>query len=225
MKKIKNLRTVILFLFLPGTMCTILLINACNKSHTGEDSALNGNKSLAQTAKSYFSNLANNEQEISAQPSLKTTSTTARQTKSIKNRVTPLSKMSSIINWDKATTLQRNDLNYTIIPLKESITPFKNKSYEFFRDVIFYKDNTGKTNMTIIEVLSKKGESLGNDLQNIAITAFENKYFSRSQSIEAINAFVFFFDENYAQSASFQFQNGTWTPARASFRSDLDITQ
>jgi hypothetical protein len=225
MKKIKNLRTVILFLFLPGTVCTILLINACNKMNTEEDTAFNGNKSLVQTAKSYYSSLANNEHVISADPSTKAASTTVKQTKSIKNRVTPLSKMSSVINWDKATTQQRDDLNYTIIPLKESITPFKNKSYEFFRDVIFYKDKTGKANMTIIEVLSKKGESLGNDLQNIAITAFENKYFSSSQSIDAINAFVFFFDENYAQTASFQFQNGTWTPARASFRSDLDITQ
>jgi hypothetical protein len=216
MKQTKNFKTAILYSVLSTTVLTILLAYGCNKKNSRE---AGNNVTLTQTAKDYFTGLANEEKVTSSQPSV------TSHPQSTKYRVTPLSKMSPSIIWDQATVHERSDMSYVIMPLKEVIKPFKNKNYEFFRNVIFYKQKTGKTNMIIVEVLSKKGESLGNDLQNIAITAFENKYFSRSESIGELNAYVIFYNENYVQDTSFQLQNGKWAPARVSFRSDLDITQ
>ena len=218
MKKIKNFERVILLSFLFITVCTMVLVNGCSKMNTRENTALT-ETDISETAKNYMAGLADKEKEIAAQPSAE------QPVKGIKNRVTPFTKMNPLIMWDKAAAQQQGDLNYVLVPLKEALKPFANKGYEFFRNVIFYKDKNGKSNMTIVEVLSKKDESLGNDHQQIAITAFENKYFNKSQPISALNASVFFFNEEYKQVASFQLQNGQWASVRMSFRSDLDITQ
>ena len=218
MKKIKHFERVTLLSFLFMAVGTLMLVNGCSKMNTRENTTL-AESELSETARNYMSGLADKEKEMTTQPSAE------QPVKGIKNRVTPFTKMNALMMWDKATAQQQGDLNYVLVPLKEALKPFANKGYEFFRNVIFYKDKDGKSNMTIVEVLSKKDESLGNDLQQIAITAFENKYFSKSQPIGALNASVFFFNEAYKQVASFQLQNGQWAPVRMSFRSDLDITQ
>jgi hypothetical protein len=215
MKKIKKLRAVFGSL-LPIAIFTILLVIGCNKKNVKEATADN---SLAKMARTYFSDLAKKEITASDQVS------TAQQKKGSLIRVTPLTKMSPFIIWENATEIKRDKLTYTIVPLKGDKKPFKNKNYEFFRNLIFYRDESGKDNMTILEVLSTKGKSLGNDFKKIAISAFENKYFSGSQDIQDLNAYVIFFNENYERETSFQLVDGKWTPARISFRSDLDITQ
>jgi len=221
MEKIKPAGTAIHFPTLFIILFTIFLINGCKKKSTQEDMTLKGNNiSLTQIAKNYFTNLANKEKES---PLLQ--SSAIKQTKSTNSRITPILKISPCVLWDNATEQDRNGFDYVIIPLKGNIKPFKNKSFEFFRNIIFYQDKTKKANMVILEVLSKKDQSLGNDLQKIAITSFENKHFSHSQSIEALNASVIFYNENYLRDTSFQLQNGKWAPARISFRSDLDINQ
>lgn len=219
MKKIKKFQTVIISSFFSVTLFTILIINGCNKKNISEETLAEKNTSLSQKAKNHFESLAKNENATSPPPAA------SQQVKTIQKRITPLSKMSPHILWEKATELQTENLKYTIVPLKENIKPFKNKDYEFFRNVIFYRDESGKNNMVILEVLSSKGKSLGNNLQRVAIDAFENKYFSRSADISDLNAFVIFYNEDYTRDTSFQLVNGKWTPARISFRSDLDITQ
>jgi hypothetical protein len=218
MKKIKNFGKVLLLSFLSIAVVSILLLNGCKKLNSGERPALLENN-ISQTAKNYIASLADKEKDISAQPPGE------KPAKGIKKRVTPFSKMAPLVKWDQSTVGQYDDLRFIILPVGENIKPFENKEYEFFRNIIFCRDKTGKEHMSIIEILGKKGESLGDNYQDIAITAFENKHLSRSKSIGTLNASVFFFNEDYIQEASFQLQNGRWAPVRMSFRSDLDITQ
>lgn len=220
MKKIKSIETGIHFSVLSIILSVFLLINGCKKKNTQEEMTLKGNDiSLIQSAKNYFTDLVNKEKESPIQ------SSATEQTKNTHPQSARLLKISPYVLWDNATKQNRDGLEYAIIPLKENIKPFKNKSFEFFRNIIFYQDKIKKANMIILEVLSKKDESLGDNLQKIAITSFENKYFSQTQGIDALNASIIFYNEKYLRDTSFQIQNGKWVPARISFRSDLDIKQ
>lgn len=208
--------------FLSIIFLGILLIAGCKKRNAEENTlSKENNYSLSVAAKNYFADLVNAESKSSS--SLQ--SQTPKLTKGQGPRITPLSKMSPYILWDNATEQKENGLDFLAVPLKEDIKPFKNKAYEFFREIFFYQSANHKINMIVAEVLSKKNESLGNDLQKIAITSFENNYFSRAQSIDRLNASVIFYNENYVRDTSFQLQNGLWMPARISFRNDLAITQ
>lgn len=220
MKKVRNFEKVILFSTLSITLFTILLVNGCKKKNSEENVPVKESKiSLVQMAKDYFTKLADNENQSSTQSSI------TKQAKNTNIRITPLLKMRPSILWENATEQDKDGFDYAIVPLKENIKPFKNKNYEFFRDIIFYQDKNKKANMIILEVLGKKNESLGTNLQKIAMTSFENKYFSQTQNIDALNASILFYNESYLRDTSFQVQNGKWLPARISFRSDLDISQ
>jgi len=141
MKKIKTSETVTHLSILSIILFTILLINGCKKKNTQEDTTLNGNNiSLSEIAKGYFTNLADKQKKSSLQ------SSATKQTKSTNLRITPLLKISPYVLWDKATEQDRNGFDYVIIPLKEDIKPFKNKSFEFFRNIIFYHDKNKKDN-------------------------------------------------------------------------------
>lgn len=217
MKKIKTLRTVVLFAIF--SVAAILLVNGCNKKNASENDGSNEKLTLAGAAQNHFRQLAESEKPAPAQPS------PAVRLKSAKTRVTPLTKMSTDIQWEQATEIRRDKLVYTIAPVKDDTKRFKDKDHEFFRSVIFYREENGKSNMLILEVLSLKGKTLGNDFHKIATTAFENRYFSGSQDIDGLNAYVMFFNENYAEDKSYMLTDGKWAPARVSFRSDLDIIQ
>ena len=204
----------ILYSFLSCTVFVLLLVNGCNKMKADQ-----GALSDKISEQNHFKHLAENEKAAAEKTS------TAAKPKSTKYRVTPLTKMSPYILWDKATELKSGELTYTIVPLKDDMKKFRDKNYDFFRNIIFYSDASGKSNMLILEVLSKKGESLGNDQLKIASTAFENKYFGRTTDVGELNAYVLFYKDNYAEDKSFQLAKGKWNEARISFRSDLDITQ
>jgi hypothetical protein len=219
MKKIKTLRTVIFFSFFSFTVLAIILVNGCNKMNVTENGSSNEKTALVSSAQNHFKNLAENETANSARSSV------AVKVKSTKNRVTPLSKMSPYIDWENATEIKGDKLSYTIVPVKDDTKRFKDKEYEFFRSIIFYRNESAKNNIVILEVLSMKGKLLGDDFHKIVSTAFENKYFSRSQDIIGLNAFVLFFKEDYTEDKSFQLTDGKWAPARVSFRSDLEINQ
>lgn len=196
-----------------------IFINGCKKINNETEKYSDGKDiPLVRSAKNYFEILLNKEGKIQVQaPGKKQTG--------ISPRIDPLSKMNSYVLWDQSIYKKSGGLEYVIIPLKEKIKPFKNKSYEFFRDIIFYEGKNKTPNMTIMEVLSKKNESLGNDLNKIAVTAFENKNFSRNDNVDKIDASVIFYDQSYKQEGSYQLKDGKWGTARVLFRSDLEITQ
>lgn len=217
MKKGKKLRITFALSGLCFGVVTVILLHGCNKMTTKEDDTKSN--SVSQLARNYFSNLSEREKTAS------NGSTGVPQKKIISKRIAPLSTMSELIQWQNAKEVTHDQLTYTVVPLKDDLKKFKSKDYEFFRNIIYYQDEQQMNHMVILEVLSKKGESLGNDLQNVAITAFENKYFSRTESIGDLNAYVIFYNENYDRDISFELKKGKWLPARISFRSDLEITQ
>jgi len=219
MKKIKDLRSHLFVAISFTLLLAIFATNACKKQNAKESIAAKANDAtLVQIAKNYFDDLIKKEKTGTQAPSNRLTQQMAPGAKRIL-------KMEPLLLWNKAIEHSEGELNYVIIPLDENIKPFKNKSFEFFRNVIFYQEKNGKGNMLILEVLGKKDELLGNNLQQISITAFENKYFSRAKAIYSLNASVIFYDANYARETSFQIQNGEWSSARISFRSDLEITR
>src|SRR5262245_10728175 len=95
-----------------------LPVFACNKKN-------NHTSPPVETAKNYFTNLADQEPPPPPQ--------TPTKIHGVQPRIQPLSKMSADILWEKATQQQQEQLAYTLIPMNENIKPFKNKEFEFFR--------------------------------------------------------------------------------------------
>src|SRR5690349_19915936 len=140
MKKVKKAKSAIVIFSLFTGIFIMLLVNGCNKK-TAKEVSKGSETSVSQMAKSYFSELAQQEKPPSAQ------SPATVQKKITPNPITPLSKMSALIQWEKAVEINHDKLTYTIIPVKDDIKKFKTKNYEFFRSVVFFKDETHKSHM------------------------------------------------------------------------------
>src|SRR5205085_12226959 len=98
-----------------------------------------------------------------------------------------------------------------------------NKSYEFFRYLVFSKDKQAQPTVSIIEVLSDKDVAFELPVRQIAVTAYRNKIESKTDAIGSENASVLFFDNSYKQTDAFKLTNGSWAKGGIRFRSDLGI--
>ena len=111
----------------------ILLMDGCKKLSLKEPTSPKGDtSSLLAAAKSHFNDLVNVEQKISRQGH--TVNVTRLR---VSQRITPLLKMRPYILWENSNEYKYNDIDVLAIPLKENIQPFKNKAYEFFREIFF----------------------------------------------------------------------------------------
>lgn len=72
--------------------------------------------------------------------------------------------------------------------------------------------------MNVIEILSKKAGSLGNDIQEIARIAFINKYMTRNNNLHNVDANIVFYDERYHRESSFKVTNGSWAKTNINFQ-------
>lgn len=133
-----------------------------------------------------------------------------------------MSKIADLIRWDGSFETAINGKAYLLVPLNEATKPFKNKEFEFLRYLVF-SDKDGSKDLSVIEILSDKGTSLGTNGKEIAQFALSNKLNNDNKPIEGLNASVIFFTGDYMRETSFHIANGNWKFERISFRSDLEI--
>ncbi|MEO5945548.1 MAG: hypothetical protein ABIP79_01940 [Chitinophagaceae bacterium] len=113
------------------------------------------------------------------------------------------------LKWEDAILYNNAGGKYIIVPLKFELKPFGN-NYELSRSVVFYKTNTNVINIKIVEVLSKKGESLQGKEAEITATVVYNNLAQKNETIAGINADVFFYNDQYKREAGFEIKSGAW---------------
>lgn len=213
----------ILFLLL---IISYLSSLACKKltDSSENSSSTKGNLSL-QNAKIYFTSLVNEEKK--EETLLKVQTLSSKKAKNVVKNISvtkPIGrfeKLNKVIQWQSMSSFTYKGVNYIVVPVVDSVKDFKN--VDFFRSLIFYKKETSNIELSILEMINTKAESLGKDHQEASSNAFRNKYFSEHQKIDALNASVIFYDQKYVRDTSFQIITGNWSNARISLRSDLII--
>lgn len=195
------------FVLLTVITFLVILFFACKRQL---DLGFNNNSNaIVQNAKDYFTTtIVAKENEMLALPYK-----TLAKNSNIRC-FARMGKLSNKLLWNKATVYIKNGLEYTIVPVEEDIKPFTNKSYEAFRNLIFYRNKDGRMNMSVIEVLSNKNSEFGNMPSSIAKLAFENMYFNTQQQLANTNASILFYDSYYNLQSSFIIKDGVWNEAK-----------
>ena len=129
------------------------------------------------------------------------------------------------VDWKNGFEQQLAGATYLFVPVKENLQVASNGAYQFFRYLVFSEPGSTGITAAVVEVLGDKGYVFPSNTAQIAVQAIQNKIGGASAEIGSVNAFVLFYDSGYKQTASFKLNNGAWSPARISFRSDRAIRQ
>lgn len=201
-----NLKRSKLWIMLPLFMgATMLLYTACRKQFGNSVDS----DSFTGTAKSWF------EKEIvQKEKDMLAASFATLPKDSYARTFARMGKLNSFLNWTNAKEHNQSGVQYVVVPIDQTLKPFRNQNFQAARAIVFFKDRAGEMQMHVVEAISKKGGSLGIDIQDIADAAFKNKYFSKSSSIGNITANIIFYDRNYKTENSFQANNGTWSQTK-----------
>lgn len=134
-----------------------------------------------------------------------------------------MGKLKNLLLWDKAAPFTIGIDSYLGLPVDEIIKPFKNKHFEFYRNFVFNKNDQGKPNLFIIEILSKYDQSLGKNREEIIRSVIENIVLKKTDPIGNINGYMIVYNQNYIRQKSFDLINGKLSDSRISLNSELDI--
>jgi hypothetical protein len=204
MKKFLDQKTAKLSLLLLLTCC-ILFYAACHKQRD-----VDSQKSLSfiENAQKWFkSEVVDKEKAMLASPFSKLPGNHY-------DRIfARMGKIRRLLKWEEAKESNYEGYTYLVVSTDEGINPFSNKEFEAQRAVVFYKDNEGRMQMEIIEVLSQNGNSLSLDIQEIASASFINKHFNKNKDIQNIDAAILFYNQNYRLENSYELKNGIWEKA------------
>ncbi|MBP6024406.1 hypothetical protein [Ferruginibacter sp.] len=124
-----------------------------------------------------------------------------------------MGKIEKKLEWENAELYNRDDVQYLVVPITTNLKKYSN-DYEIAKSIVFYKLNGGEMNMTVIELLSKKGTSFDGKANEILAAAFINKVKDKKEAVPVINASLFFYDKHYKNIGSYEFNNGAFTPSR-----------
>jgi hypothetical protein len=210
--KISILKTKALIFLLILFAGIIFVYTACQKQKSNTDST-----PLIAAAHVWFTN------ELVKKENDKLASLSNSAGDSYIRRFARMGKLKDLLNWNEAKEYVENSLNYVISPVKENLKPFKNQNFEVARFFAFYRNNSGKMQMNIIEILSKKGRRLEGSISQIASIAFTNKYFRKSNNLGNTNASIIFYNLDYDYETSFEIKNGLWSPAKINLRNKDEI--
>ena len=200
-----------LFIIAPAVLAAIVILySACQKQINTE---VKGKDSFIEVSRGWFINdIVEKEKEMMAQPySVLPSDDPVR-------RFARMRRLSELLNWNKAKEYSQYGISYVIVPVEQDVKPLSNKNFEAARSLAFYKDQSGKMHMNVIEIVSKKGGSLGDNIQETASVAFINKYVTKYNKLQSIDASVVFYDETYKRESSFQITNGLWAKASINFQ-------
>ena len=198
----KNFRILIVSVFALSSM--LFLINGCKKNSLDP---INPNLTFIQDAKNYFNTLLAKEKTLQG-------GRTSSQKGTNQPMVERMKAMNAYLNWDEAKEYNTDGIKYLIAPVKHDVKPFTNKDFEAAKSLVFYEDDLKKIHMDVVEILSDKGTSLGNNVQEIIRTAFINMYLGKSKSTTNVNANVIFYNEDYISKSSYKIIKGTWSKSK-----------
>jgi hypothetical protein len=188
------------------------MIIACQKQFKSDNP-----DNLIFAAKNYFLNeIVQNENKMLA-------SLSNSAADSYKRRFARMKKLGDRLNWNEAAEYKESGISYIIVPLRESRKPFSNKDFEAARFFAFYKEGAENMKMKIIEIISSKGGTLGNNISQIANKSFVNKYFGKKDNVYKCNAMVLFYDDQYNHELSFEIKNGLWGKGKINLNVRDDI--
>lgn len=189
---------------IPAITCLFLatlFVAACNKKPAGNTEA----GTLADQARNWFqTTLVANEKSRMAQPFSQLPSDDPAR------RFARLRGLNNLLNWGRAREYKENGSRYVLVPVEESRKPFGNSDFEAARSLAFYMDPAGTLHLSIIELLSEKGRSLGANPEALAQAAFVNKQFGTARTFPGASVSAVFYNENYQQESAFRFRNGAW---------------
>lgn len=211
--------SVLLIMIVIGTASVLFI--ACKKqaiSDAEKVTQLSSKDPAIKDAHSFFLNTIVKNEIEGATRQVKTLSTKSNNPPPLR-----MGKIANLLEWDKSVETKILDSKYLFVPFNENIKPYKNKDFEFFRYLIFNKAADGKISLSVIEVLSDKGASIGQEKQALAIAALTNKLTNGAKEIDNINASVIFYNQDYNRETSFKLKDGAWSTFRISFRSDMEI--
>ena len=182
----------------------LFLINGCKKNSLDQ---INPNLTFIQDAKNYFNTLLAKEKTLQGGRTSSQKGTNQPMTERMK-------AINAYLNWDEAKEYNADGIKYLIAPVKHDAKPFTNKDFEAAKSLIFYEDNLGKIHMDVVEILSDKGTSLGNNVQEIIRTSFINMYLGKSKNTINVNANVIFYNEDYISKSSYKITKGSWSKSK-----------
>lgn len=128
--------------------------------------------------------------------------------------------LAPLLDWDNASQQVYEGKHFTLVPLRENARPFENKAYDGFRLFAFYTDEQGRQQLKVIEVISKKNQSLGTDRINIGKSVFANALLKGKETISGLNAEALVYNDTYHFESGQTYNNGA--PAKGNFK--LNIT-
>lgn len=120
-----------------------------------------------------------------------------------------IGKLQVKLQWNDAKQYNRNGLEYLVVPVSLNSKLF-GSDYDFAKVVVFSKNKTGVIKANVLEILSKKGTSLNRKQTEMAATAFYNRELNKEEKIAGLDAYIFFYDENYKKQNGFEVTNGAW---------------
>lgn len=133
--------------------------------------------------------------------------------KSPKRVFARMGKMQHRLQWENAEHFNRDGVSYLIVPVSLNSKIFGNE-YDFAKVVVFNTNRSGQMEANVLEILGKKGTSLGGRQMEIANTAFYNRELNKKESLAGINASIFFYDEMYKKQNGFEVRNGEWAATK-----------
>jgi len=194
---------------------TSLLYTSCQKN---DDDTID-NDSFTSTAKIWFENeIVQKEKEMLATPY-------KNLPKYADTRIfARMEKLNANLNWKDVKEHNQNGVQFIVVPVMETLKPFRNQNFEAARAIVFFKDYIGEMQMNIVEAISKKEGSLNMSIVDIAGTTFKNKYLNNSDLIGNLSATISFYDRNYKTESSFQISNGICSKTKINIINKKKIT-
>ncbi len=193
MKKSKrNLRFQILSVLL------VLLFFDCNKKVDYDNDS-----NFIASAKKYYA-------DVVVQKEKRTLSAPYSELPSYSNirKFARMEKIGKRLQWNQAKEYTLNGSLYLAVPVEGNRKPFKNKSVQGARTIVFEQLNDGDIVMNVIEVVSKKNAELPSNVQDVSVKAYHNKQKNRNESIPGVSVLVNFYDNSYNRIKSLQIENG-----------------
>ena len=207
---------------MPFIIAIVFVSASCKKQQQDKSQTISSNSALVRDAMAYFSILAAKKVEPAKGSAVQKKVYQKTRSWQMVNR---FSQINQTIDWKSGFQQQLDGNTYLFVPVKEDIRLPSNNAYEFFRFLVFFRPASTGITVSVIEVLGDKGYSFNSPIGQIAMQALKNQLGGKSDNVGSSNASVFFYDSAYKQTAAFRLNNGSWSAARISFRSDLAIRQ
>lgn len=189
------------------------IYSSCNKQDVSVKNSLT---KLTEDSKKYY-----NEVVVQRENSMLATPYSELPSYSGKRKFARMANIGKIIDWSHAKEYNYHGEQFVVAPIIDEKRPFKFQEVEAARGLVFYLNESGKMQMNMVEILSKKNGKIISQPVELIAKAFINKRYDKHQAIENESASFHFYDEAYGHLFSYQAEGGEWTKTNNSIRNKL----